>query len=172
MNLAPAPCFRRFQLALLSVMLLCLAACHSTSGPLKPTKWENVPPKNPAAANAVLMRSMSLIGTPYRFGGNSPQTGFDCSGFIHYVYRDMLDLRLPRTTAELANLRAPKPARAKMAIGDLVLFGKRGKVWHAGIYIGEGRFIHAPNSRGVVRVENLDVRYWRENYHSARRVLR
>jgi len=151
--------------------VLLLSGCTS-GGPLKPTRWENVPPANPQAASAVLMRAMSLIGTPYKLGGNSPETGFDCSGFIHYVYRDMLAQRLPRTTAELAALGGPKPKRQRMAIGDLVLFGSKGKVWHAGIYIGEGRFIHAPNSRGVVRVENLDVSYWRKHYHSARRVLR
>jgi len=157
---------------LMFVAALLLGGCASSPRPLKPTKWENVPPANPQAASAVLMRAMSLIGTPYRFGGTSPETGFDCSGFIHYVYRDMLAMRLPRTTAELATLGGIKPKRERMAIGDLVLFGSKGRVWHAGIYIGEGRFIHAPNSRGMVRVENLDVRYWRENYHSARRVLR
>jgi len=155
-----------------AVLLLGGCASSSSRTSLKPTKWENVPPANPQAASAVLMRAMSLIGTPYKLGGSSPETGFDCSGFINYVYRDMLALRLPRTTRELAALGGPKPKRERMAIGDLVLFGSKGRVFHAGIYIGQGRFIHAPNSRGVVRVENLDTRYWREHYHSARRVLR
>ncbi|MEO6364441.1 MAG: NlpC/P60 family protein, partial [Luteimonas sp.] len=59
--------------------------------------WSPVAPQDPAAANAVLMRAISLVGTPYRYGGNTPEGGFDCSGLVNYVYRDMLDLKLPRT---------------------------------------------------------------------------
>ena len=70
--------------------------------------WPVVHPDDPAAANAVLMRAISLVGTPYRYGGNTPEGGFDCSGLVNYVYRDMLDLRLPRTSRELAAYQGPK----------------------------------------------------------------
>ena len=69
---------------------------------MAPRAWPTNPPADPAAANAVLMRALGLVGTPYRYGGNTPQGGFDCSGLVTYVYRDMLDLRLPRTSRDLA----------------------------------------------------------------------
>src|SRR5690606_12592445 len=71
-------------------------------------EWPVVPPADPARANAVLMRALGLVGTPYRYGGNTPEGGFDCSGLVNYVYRDMLDLRLPRTSRELAAWQGPR----------------------------------------------------------------
>lgn len=129
-------------------------------------------PADPAAANAVLMRAISLVGTPYRYGGNSPDTGFDCSGLINYVFRDVLDLRLPRSTRELAAWQGPRIDPARLAGGDLVFFGSNGQVTHAGIYVGEGRFVHAPSSGGTVRMDRLDGPYWRARYSGAKRVLR
>ena len=72
--------------------------------------WGNVAPADPAAANSVLMRAISLVGTPYRYGGNTPEGGFDCSGLVHYVFRDMLELRLPRTSRDLARYQGPPTA--------------------------------------------------------------
>ena len=133
--------------------------------------WATVAPSDPAAANSVLMRAISLVGTPYRYGGNTPDTGFDCSGLINYVYRDMLDMALPRTTSGLAAVQGPRIAPERLAPGDLVFFGQRGNVTHAGIYVGEGRFVHAPSSGGTVRLDHLDGHYWRDHYSGARRVL-
>ena len=128
-------------------------------------------PADPVRANAVLMRAISLVGTPYHYGGNTPDGGFDCSGLVNYVYRDMLDLRLPRTSRELATLQGPRIAPAQLASGDLVFFGKSGQVSHVGIYVGEGRFVHAPNSGGTVRLDRLDGSWWRDHYSGARRLL-
>jgi len=124
-----------------------------------------------AAANAVLMRAISLIGTPYRWGGNTPESGFDCSGLVNYVFADVLDLNLPRTSRELAAYQGPRIAKHQLATADLVFFGNGGEVTHVGIYIGDGRFIHAPSSGGTVRLEQLDTRYWTPRYSGARRVL-
>lgn len=135
-----------------------------------PPAWPQVAPGDPAAANAVLMRALSLVGTPYRFGGNTPESGFDCSGLVGYVYRDMLGRALPRTTSELARLGPPVDPMA-MATGDLVVFGPAGAVNHVGIYVGEGRFVHAPSSGGTVRLDRLDGPYWREHFQGGRRVL-
>jgi len=150
-----------------------LAACSSapprTSAPAPASR--TAPTANTAAANAVLMRALSLIGTPYRWGGNTPEGGFDCSGLVNYVFADMLDLRLPRTSRELAAYQGPRIARAQLATADLVFFGSGGQVSHVGIYIGDGRFVHAPSSGGTVRVERLDERYWTSRYSGARRVL-
>ena len=130
-----------------------------------------VAPADPARANAVLMRAISLVGTPYRYGGNTPEGGFDCSGLVNYVYRDMLDMRLPRTTRELAAMQGPRIQPERLASGDLVFFGSGGNVSHVGIYVGEGRFVHAPTTGGTVRLDRLDGHYWRDHYTGARRLL-
>lgn len=165
------------------MIILCAAAALAGCGGGEKTRrqtllisgareWPQVTPTNPGAANAVLMRALGLVGTPYRYGGNTPQGGFDCSGLVTYVYRDMLDLRLPRSSRDLAQVQGPKIAADKLATADLVFFGSGGTVSHVGIYIGEGRFVHAPSTGGTVRLDRLDGPYWRTNYSGSKRVLR
>jgi cell wall-associated NlpC family hydrolase len=166
-------------LALCGAMAL-LAGCGS--GDVRPTpraaatvptrEWPVVAPQDPAAANAVLMRAISLVGTPYRYGGNTPDGGFDCSGLVNYVFRDMLDLRLPRTSRDLAGFQGPKIEPQRLAAADLVFFGSGTQVTHVGIYVGEGRFVHAPSSGGTVRLDHLDGSYWQRHYSGAKRILR
>ena len=143
----------------------------ATTATTGPRDWPAVRPADPARANAVLMRAISLVGTPYRYGGNTPEGGFDCSGLVNYVYRDVLDLRLPRTSRELAGVQGPRIPPIQLASGDLVFFGTSGQVSHVGIYVGEGRFVHAPNRGGTVRLDRLDGAWWREHYSGARRLL-
>ena len=157
--------------------LLLLAGCgreatRPTAPPPSPAHWPTVPPADPAAANAVTLRALSLVGTPYRYGGNTPDSGFDCSGLVNYVFADMLDLRLPRSSRELAAVQGPRLEPQRLASGDLVFFGSGGNVTHVGIYVGEGRFVHAPSSGGTVRLDHLDGHYWRDHYSGAKRVLR
>ncbi|RZA22114.1 MAG: peptidoglycan endopeptidase [Lysobacteraceae bacterium] len=173
----PGTHYRRCAVLALSTALL-LAACggggHVRPEPRQapaPRAWADARPADPARANAVLMRAISLVGTPYRYGGNTPEGGFDCSGLVNYVYRDMLDLRLPRTSRELASLQGPRISPDRLASGDLVFFGSTGSVSHVGIYVGEGRFVHAPNSGGTVRLDRLDGSWWRDHYSGARRLL-
>ncbi|HLM52249.1 MAG TPA: C40 family peptidase [Pseudoxanthomonas sp.] len=156
---------------------LVLAGCgggnRRADAPAAPAarNWPQVRPAKPGEANAVLMRAIGLVGTPYRYGGNTPESGFDCSGLVTYVYRDMLDLRLPRSSRELAEIQGPRIAPERLATADLVFFGSRGNVSHVGIYVGEGRFVHAPSTGGTVRLDRLDGPYWRDNYSGALRVL-
>ena len=167
--------------ALCCSLLLCagLAGCGSGSGsevarsqPPPPGRdWATRAPSDPAAANAVLMRAISLVGTPYLYGGNTPQSGFDCSGLVNYVYSDMLDLRLPRSSGALAGYQGPRIAPDQLSPADLVFFGSGGRVTHVGIYVGEGRFVHAPSSGGTVRLDHLNGHYWRNHYSGAKRVL-
>lgn len=168
----------RVPAALLLALSLLLAACggHRAMTRQPPPAsnardWPVVAPRQPDKANAVVMRALGLVGTPYRWGGNTPDTGFDCSGLVTYVYRDMLDVRLPRTSKELARAQGPKIAPKKLAAGDLVFFGSRGEVSHVGIYVGEGRFVHAPSTGGTVRLDSLDGAWWRDHYSGSKRVL-
>jgi len=175
----PAPTAARRWLLPLLVGTLALAACGrqdvrptpSASKPQATRSWTPVAPADPAAANAVLMRAISLVGTPYRYGGNTPEGGFDCSGLVNYVFRDMLDLRLPRSSRELFAWQGPKIAPERLATGDLVFFGSGGNISHVGIYVGEGRFVHAPSTGGTVRLDHLDGSYWQRTYSGSRRVL-
>ena len=137
-----------------------------------PRVWPVVAPADPVSANSVLMRAISLVGTPYRYGGNTPEGGFDCSGLVNYVYRDMLALNLPRTSRDLAGFQGPRIAPERLAAADLVFFGSSGNVSHVGIYVGEGRFVHAPSTGGTVRLDRLDGPYWRDHYSGAKRVLK
>ena len=133
----------------------------------------NVPSSLKAAANDVLFQAISLVGTPYRYGGNTPDSGFDCSGLVDFVFRDAAGLDLPRSTQELINFRAPEIDRSDLQPGDLVFFSPEGgRVSHVGIYVGEGRFVHAPSQGGTVRLDGLENEYWRRAYRGAKRVLR
>lgn len=169
-------------IAVLALLSLALAGCGrddvrptpARAQPARveaPTRWGSVPPADPARANAVLMRAISLVGTPYRYGGSTPEGGFDCSGLVNYVYRDMLDLRLPRSSRELAAWQGPRIDPGRLTTADLVFFGSGGSVSHVGIYVGEGRFVHAPTTGGTVRLDRLDGPYWRDHYSGAKRVL-
>ena len=159
----------------LGTVLLVLAACSSQPAPRAdaPASQRAAPmaPADPAAGAAVTIRALGLVGTPYRYGGNTPESGFDCSGLVTYVFADMLDLRLPRTSRELARVQGPRIAAPRLSSGDLVFFGSGAEVWHVGIYVGEGRFVHAPSTGGTVRLDALDNPYWQRHYSGAKRVL-
>ena len=119
---------------------------------------------------ALLQRAMGLLGTPYRWGGTSPDSGFDCSGLVNYVFRTTLGIELPRVSREMAS-NGEKVERAALTAGDLVFFGRRGtRVDHVGIYVGDGQFVHAPRSGRDVTVSRLDTGYWANRFLQARRV--
>ena len=125
-----------------------------------------------ASANEVLIRAIGLVGTPYRYGGNTPEGGFDCSGLVAYVFREATGLQLPRSTREQIAYPARSIGRDDLRPGDLVFFNPRGgRVSHIGIYVGEGRFVHAPSSGGTVRLDELDSDYWRRAFVSGKRLL-
>ena len=110
-------------------------------------------------ANDVTLYAISLVGTPYRFGGNTPASGFDCSGLIGHVYQARARIAAPRTVASLVSWGQAVPLDA-VRTGDLVVFAPRGAATHAGIYVGEGRFVHAPSTGGTVRLDRLESVYW------------
>ena len=119
-------------------------------------------------ANDVTIYAVGLVGTPYRYGGNTPSSGFDCSGLIGHVYQSRAGVSPPRTVVKLTDWGKPVPAD-QIRSGDLVLFGQRGVTTHAGIYVGSGRFVHAPSTGGEVRMDGLNSKYWATQQVSYRR---
>lgn len=157
----------------LLVIASLLTACGSRSPAPQPIYTPPPLGHYQGGAEDVLFRALGLVGTPYRYGGNTPDGGFDCSGLIGYVYRDAAGISLPRSTRELGAMRAPSVNRNALQSGDLLFFATNGggAVSHAGIYVGEGRFVHAPSTGGTVRLDSLDNRYWQNAYLNAKRVI-
>ena len=140
----------------LAALLQLLAAC--SSGPSVRPQNVFFPPLSGEQSADIGIHALGLVGTPYRYGGNTPAGGFDCSGLIGYVYRSRAGRVPPRTVAELGGFGAPVQA-GELRTGDLVIFGS-GRPSHAGIYVGKGRFVHAPSSGGTVRLDRLGAGYW------------
>ena len=116
------------------------------------------------------MQAMGLIGINYKRGGNTPESGLDCSGFVRYVFKEAWGADLPRTSIELS--RTGKPVDSKdLQPGDLVFYNtlRRG-FSHVGIYLGDNKFIHAPSTGGQVRIESMTVDYWKKRFNGARRI--
>ena len=126
-------------------------------------------PSTSSRIKTVLQRAFALLGTPYRWGGTSPERGFDCSGLVGYVFRT-IGVDLPRVSRAMAHEGTAITDRNALAEGDLVFFGKRGKVDHVGIYVGEGKFLHAPRTGRDVTVSSLTSGYWSQKYLQARRI--
>ncbi|OAM38597.1 C40 family peptidase [Eikenella halliae] len=122
-------------------------------------------------AGDLIMNAMSLIGLSYRFGGNSPTQGLDCSGFMQYIFKRSMGITLPRTSAEMATV-GQQVDRANLKPGDMVFFGSGGRVSHVGMYIGNDRFIHAPRTGRDIEITSMNGNYWKSRYITARRVDR
>ena len=127
-------------------------------------------PVLPAAAPDPLMHASEMLGTRYRYGGKSPATGFDCSGLVAHVFERAWGLSLPHNAHAQSKVGTPVK-RVALVPGDLVFYNTRNRPYsHVGIYVGEGRFLHAPRPGARVRIENLDTKYWRARFNGARRM--
>jgi hypothetical protein len=172
----------RFWLSL-SIMIL-LAACssapqttvHRSRSPAPGRVYETRPPGFPdfvdhsVGREEVSIEAMGLVGIPYRWGGNTPTSGFDCSGLVHYVLARAADVNLPRTTAEMSS-RGESIEPDQIAAGDLVFFNTTGRPHsHVGIYVGKLRFVDAPSTGGTVRLDYLNNPYWAKHFDGIRRV--
>ena len=123
------------------------------------------------AAEQLVDEALSYLGIRYRFGGTSPATGLDCSGLVLNVFRNAVGLDLPRTAREMANL-GDKIGRQELKPGDPVFFNTMRRTFsHVGIYLGDGKFVHAPSSGGKVRVESISTAYWAKRFNGARRLI-
>ncbi len=134
------------------------------------------PAPSPPSADAQVRRSEALLqallalGIDYRYGGQSPTSGFDCSGLVAHVFQQAYALRLPRNTYGQSRVGA-EIAQGDLEAGDLVFFNTLNRPYsHVGIYLGDGRFVHAPRTGARVRVERLDAAYWAKRFNGGRRV--
>jgi cell wall-associated NlpC family hydrolase len=158
-------------LSLLLAVTVCLAGCASgprPGGPGGPGATAVPSAITTEQAQDIAIHALGLVGTPYRYGGNTVAGGFDCSGLIGHVYRTRVGVTPPRTVTQLAGFGRAVDA-GELRTGDLVLFGGA-RPTHAGIYVGDGRFVHAPSSGGDVRLDRLDGPYWSRQRFEVRRI--
>ena len=121
-------------------------------------------------ASELVVNAMGFLGVPYKRGGNTVETGFDCSGFVRSIYEQTLGLVLPRR-AEQQAAATQNIDKKDLVPGDLVFFNTMRRAFsHVGIYVGDGKFIHAPRPGGEVRVESMGSAYWNRRFDGARRV--
>ncbi len=168
---------RTWQAAIM-LMAAMISACSSTpqrhwttSDQSESARNERFELPDAGQREQIVLSAFSLLDTGYRFGGRNPEAGLDCSGMVSFVVEQVSGQRLPHNAAKIAARTRPIPREALEA-GDLVFFNTQGKAHsHMGIYIGDGRFIHAPSSRGKVRVELMDNRYFATRFDGARTLL-
>ena len=121
-------------------------------------------------ASELVMQAMGFLGVPYKRGGTSEEKGFDCSGFVRYMYEKSVGLVLPRRAEEQAKV-TEEISRSELKPGDLVFFNTLKRTFsHVGIYVGDGKFIHAPRPGKAVRVDDMREAYWQQRFNGARRV--
>ncbi|MBZ5791471.1 C40 family peptidase [Burkholderia contaminans] len=121
-------------------------------------------------AGDVVVGALNMIGVRYRWGGNSPDSGLDCSGFVRYVFQDTLGMSLPRRAEEMSRV-GEKVSMSNLKPGDLVFFNTMRRTFsHVGIYIGDNKFVHSPSTGSTIRVDDLDSGYWEKRFTGARRL--
>ncbi len=166
--------FNFSRLFLLSVFAIAVSLSHSAWGA------EDAKPESPAAldklqsftnrASELAIQAMGLIGIRYQFGGNSPENGMDCSGFVRHVFKEAWGAILPRTSLEISHLGA-KVEPKDLQPGDLVFYNTLKRSFsHVGIYLGDNKFIHSPSVGGQIRIESMEVAYWKSHFNGARRL--
>ena len=157
-----------------ALLLLALAGCgsvpHAPQGRITADTFQNEREASPAARE-VAMYALMLLKTGYQFGGKNPAAGLDCSGLVTHVYQEAAGMPLTGNAVSLAR-EGREVALEQLRAGDLVFFNTLGRPFsHVGIYLGKGEFIHAPNSRGRVRVDKLTNQYWSQRFEMARTLL-
>ena len=168
-----------FQTILTATLIPFLASCgfstgkhrptaktHASARKVQPVRISNI--DHTQGSQELMLHSMGLIGTPYKWGGSTTSTGFDCSGMIQFVYKNALGVSLPRTARDMAAASRKIPD-SRLKAGDLVFFNTGGanKYSHVGLYIGNGDFIHAPSSGKTIKTEKLSSPFYAKNYLGA-----
>jgi cell wall-associated NlpC family hydrolase len=161
---------RAMKIALLLSVLL-LSACASSGRDVqrRHDTTRNDAPRNGNTRDLVDY-ARSLIGTPYRYGGDSPRSGFDCSGYVGHVFDRTLGISLPHNAKQISH-HGKAISTADLREGDLVFFDTNNDTYsHVGIYLGNNHFVHAPSTGGKVRIEDMRDTYWPRHYNGARRI--
>ena len=159
-----------------STFAACLLACLLAACGSVPTAPESVPtasvrPHASVLGQEITLYALGLIDTGYRFGGKNPQAGLDCSGMVTYIFDQAVGLKVSGSAADIAR-GGREVGRDDLRPGDLVFFNTLNRPYsHVGIYIGDDRFVHAPNSNGRVRIDRLTDRYYAARYEAARTFL-
>lgn len=127
------------------------------------------PVKSSNKVDSLIAKAKKMLGVPYRYGGTSPSTGFDCSGFMQYVFKDTISL--PRTSNDMAQV-GKKVSRSDLKAGDMVFFAHSGsRISHVGMYLGAGQFIHSPSTGKTIEITSMNSKYWSGRFITARRVV-
>lgn len=175
----------RFKILYLLIISFILAGCGGN--PTRPAPVEDglqsreaararkpivvAPAQRGAPSQAeMLFQVLAAIGVDYRYGGSTPQTGFDCSGLVAHVFQEGYGIMLPRTSQGQSKVGTPV-SLDQLQPGDLVFYNTQHRPYsHVGIYLGEGRFVHAPKTGSEVRIENIANSYWARHWNGARRI--
>ncbi|AGG33963.1 NLP/P60 protein [beta proteobacterium CB] len=152
------------------ISILTLSGCSIFSSKNNAAKVVQFKQDTSVGTEDISIAAVGLVGVPYRYGGNNPKGGFDCSGLIAYVYNKSANIKLPRTIQEMS-AKGQSVENQPPAPGDLIFFNTTGEKYsHAGIYVGQGRFVHAPSAGGTVRLEYITTPYWAARFTEARRL--
>jgi cell wall-associated NlpC family hydrolase len=149
-----------------------VAADTAVQVPIEPSAHAQQQASHPymERAREVIFYALSLVGIHYRWGGNNPESGFDCSGLVSHVYRQIAGLVLPRDSYGMA-LQGTPVSKEELRPGDLVFFNTMRRPFsHVGIYLGDKRFVHAPSAGKTVNVVDMTEPYWAQRYNGARRI--
>ena len=158
-----APAFAAEVLSENAAGVVLYSADENELEPEQPSGWK-------AKTQEVIINALSLTGIKYQYGGSSPETGFDCSGFVRYVFNQAANLTLPPTARAISQM-GKTVQKNELQPGDLVFFNTLKSAFsHVGIYIGDNKFIHAPRSGASVRVENMQQSYWQSRFNGAQRL--
>ena len=158
-----APAFAAEVLSENAAGIVLYSADENEQEPEQASGWK-------AKTQEVIINALSLTGIKYQYGGNSPETGFDCSGFVRYVFRNAANLTLPPTARAISQI-GKSVKKDELQPGDLVFFNTLKSAFsHVGIYIGDNKFIHAPRTGANVRVENMQQSYWQSRFNGAQRL--
>ena len=152
------------------ICVITFSGCSTFSSKSSPSKVSQFKQDTSVGTEDISIAALGLVDVPYRYGGNTPKGGFDCSGLIVYVYNKAAGIKLPRTI-QLMSGQGKSIDGQTPAPGDLVFFNTTGEKYsHAGIYVGQGRFVHAPSAGGTVRLDYITAPYWAAKFTEARRI--
>ena len=162
----------RIGIAALTILLVLIFISQSVYANEEATTQEPIlkPLSFVDRTSHLAIEALSLIGIHYKRGGNTPEHGLDCSGLVRYVFKESNGKELPRTSAEISKV-GERVEKEDLQPGDLVFFKTLKHAFsHVGIYLGDNKFVHAPAAGGKVRIESMDLQYWKKRFNGDRRI--